>query len=375
MRKDIYVTSPRLPDLKEFTQMLEKIWESRQLTNNGHFHREFEKKLAEYLGVSQCSLLCNGTLALMVGLKALGVSGEVITTPFTFVATTHALQWNNVKPVFCDIEPNTYNIDPAQIESLITDRTTAILPVHVFGNPCQVERIEKIADRHGLKVIYDAAHAFGVRVNGEPIVNFGDLSVLSFHATKVFNTVEGGAVIHKRRELKKKVDFFRNFGFANETTIIGTGINAKQNELLSAYGLLQLRTFEQEIAARKKVAARYRKNLMGSDDIHYHQDIPGVQHNYAYFPILVDSEGSGVNRDDMYHALRDNRIFPRRYFYPLISHIPAYRNLPSAMPGNLPVAEKVAEQVLCLPMYGDLSLSTVDEICGILLKTLKRERG
>jgi len=366
LNKNIYVTSPRLPDLSEFTQMLEKMWESKQLTNNGTFHREFETKLADYLEVPYCSLFCNGTLALMIGLKALRISGEVITTPFTFVATTHALHWNNIKPVFCDIEPDTFNLDPAKIEALITDRTTAIMPVHVFGNPCQVEEIQAIADTYGFKVIYDAAHAFGVRIEGVPLAEFGDLSVLSFHATKVFNTVEGGAVVHKKPKLKKQVDFFKNFGFANETTIIGTGINAKQNELLSAFGLLQLESFEQEVADRRKIAIRYRENLEGVNGVRCLQDIAGVQHNYSYLPVLIDLKGKESTRDDLYHHLREHGIFSRRYFYPLISRIPAYCNLPSADASKLPVAERVAEQILCLPIYGDLSLSIVDDICMMI---------
>ena len=372
MKKNIYVTSPTLPDLHEYTRMLEKIWENKQITNIGIFHNEFEAKLTAYLGVQECSLFCNGTLALMIALKALRLSGEVITTPFTFVATTDAIYWNDIQPVFCDIEEGTFNLDPKKIEALITNKTTAIMPVHVYGNPCNIEAIQEIADMYGLKVIYDAAHAFGVRINGEPIANFGDLSVLSFHATKVFNTVEGGAIVHQKPHLKKRIDFLKNFGFADETIIIGTGINAKQNELLSAYGILQLESFGEEVKKRKIVAERYRENLRAVEGIRCLKDIEGVQHNYSYFPVLFNSDKSGTTRDSVYHALREQNILSRRYFYPLTSHIPAYCNLPSANPENLKVAERIALQVLCLPIYGDLDLSIVDDISDIIRQKLEQ---
>lgn len=365
----IYVTRPALPPLEEYVKYLGQIWESRFVTNNGPFHRQFEQKLAEYLGVKYISVFANGTLALITALQALKITGEVITTPFSFVATTHALWWNNIKPVFADIEPETFGLDPQSVESAITPQTTAILPVHIYGYPCQVERLQEISDRHHLKLIYDAAHAFGVKKGGHSILNFGDLSVMSFHATKAFNTIEGGAIVCHDQETKDRVDHLKNFGFVDETIIIEPGINAKMNELQAAYGLLQLKYIDRWIAKRKAVAERYRELLGGVPGIRTLSDIDGVRHNYPYFPILIDADTYGKTRDDVYHELREQNIFTRRYFYPLISQIPMYRSLPSARPENLPIAERVAGQILCLPMYHDLPEEVIVAICQYLSNT------
>ncbi len=366
-KKAIYVTQPNLPDLKEFTKYLEEIWESKWITNIGNFHNRFESKLTEFLGVQQCNLFNNGTLALLIGLKALRITGEVITTPFSFVATAHSLLWNGITPVFCDIDEASYNIDPKKIESLISNKTTAILPVHVYGQPCNMEAIQEIADIYGLKVIYDAAHAFNVKINGESILNFGDMSILSFHATKVFNTIEGGAIVHNDSKLKKRIDYLKNFGFADETTVIGIGINAKMNEIQAAYGLIQLTTIKTEIQNRKKVAERYRENLKNIEGIKIFQEVENVDYNYSYFPITVDPKKYGASRDSIYYNLKRYNIFSRRYFYPLITHFPAYRSYHSAKASNLPVAEKVAKEVLCLPIFGELAEATIDQICEIIL--------
>lgn len=358
----IFVTRPSLPNLDEFHESLKEIWESRWLTNNGKFHIELEKRLCSFLSAENCSLLCNGTLALLLALKALDITGEVITTPFTFVATTHSLAWNNITPVFCDIDSRTLNIDPDKIEGLISPKTKAIMPVHVYGTPCDIQKIQEIADRHCLKVIYDAAHAFGVKVNGEPLVNFGDASILSFHSTKIFNTLEGGAIMTKDAELKKRIDFLRNFGIADEVTVIGTGINAKMNELQAAFGLLQFRTFDEYRSRRRQITNRYRSNLSSTPGIQLFPDLPNVEHNYSYFPILVDTKHYGISRDKLYDALKLNEIYTRRYFYPLISHFPPYHDLPTAQPAHLPIAESIAERILCLPLYSDLSAAEVDYI-------------
>ncbi len=349
--KKIYVTQPSLPPLEEFSEYLKQIWESKVLTNNGPFHRQFEKELADYLGVKYLSLFANGTLALVTALQALRITGEVITTPFSFVATTHSLWWNNIKPVFVDIEPEYFTLDPEKIEAAITPQTTAILPVHVYGNPCKVNRIQKIADTYGLKVIYDAAHAFGVRINGNSILNFGDLSILSFHATKSFNTIEGGAIICHDEKTKQRIDLLKNFGFAGETTVIEPGINAKMNELQAAYGILQLTYIDKYISACRKIAELYRKELTDAKGLRVLHDIEGVYHSYTYFPLLIDEKLYGESRDALYDRLKKNNIYGRRYFYPLISQFPTYRGLLSAKPENLPLATKVADQVICLPIY------------------------
>jgi dTDP-4-amino-4,6-dideoxygalactose transaminase len=350
----VYVTKPSLPPLEEFTESLKEIWNTKIITNNGPFHKRFEHALAENLGVKYISVFANGTLALMTALKALGITGEAITTPFSFVATTHALWMNGIKPVFVDIEPDYFTLDPDKIEAAITQKTTAILAVHVFGNPCMVERLQQIADTHGLKLIYDAAHAFGVRINGEPVLKFGDMSILSFHATKVFNTIEGGAIICHDERTKQRIDRLKNFGFAGETNVIEPGINAKMNELQAAYGLLQLKYINEYIAKRKVIAETYREQLGDISGIRYLSDMKGVDHNYNSFPILIDPKEYGQTRDEVYEGLKKYNIFCRRYFYPLISQFPPYCELKSAKPENLPLAEKIAKQVLCLPFYSDL---------------------
>jgi dTDP-4-amino-4,6-dideoxygalactose transaminase len=366
--KPVFVTQPAMPPLEEFTEYLKQIWDSRILTNNGPFHQQFERELAGYLGVKYISLFSNGTLALVTALQALRITGEVITTPFSFVATTHALWWNNIKPVFVDIEPDHFTIDPRKIEAAITPQTTALLPVHVYGNPCNIEEIQKIAGIHNLKVIYDAAHAFGVRINGNSILNFGDLSILSFHATKTFNTFEGGAIISPDEKTKKRVDFLKNFGFADEVTVIEPGINAKMNELQSAFGLVQLKHVNEYIARRKAIAELYREKLEGIKGIRILYDIEGIEHSYTYFPVLIDLELYGSSRDEVYEKLKGNNIFGRRYFYPLISRFPIYRGLPSAGKNNLPVAGRIAEQVICLPIYPDLDHKIIDLIVNLLTK-------
>ncbi len=364
-KKQIFVTRPDLPPLEEFHQSLQQIWESRWLTNKGPFHDRFEKELADFLEVPYISLFSNGTLALMIALRALDIKGEVITTPYSFVATTHALWWNGTKPVFVDIEPEYGNLDPDKIEAAITQETTAILPVHVYGNPCKVEKIHKVADKHGLKVIYDAAHAFGVDINGKSIMNFGDLAVLSFHATKSFNTIEGGAIVCHDPEVKKQIDYLKNFGFEDETTVVGPGINAKMNELQAAYGLLQLKEFNNNTEKRKKLADIYRQELKKVEGLTFLNDMANVRHNYAYFPVFIHSEYP-LTRDELYDKLKENNVYARRYFYPLISEFPPYNELPSAKPELLPMAQKMAEQVICLPMYAGLEAETISQICKII---------
>lgn len=366
VKKTIYVTQPALPPLDEFITYLKQIWGTRILTNNGPIHQHFEKELADYLGVKYISLFTNGTLALVTALQTLKITGEVITTPFSFVATTHSLWWNNIKPVFVDIEPDYFNIDPQRIEAAITPLTTAIMPVHVYGNPCMVDEVQKIADTYGLKVIYDAAHSFGVMIHGESILNYGDLSVLSFHATKTFNTIEGGAIICHDEKTKKRIDFLKNFGFADEVTVTGPGINAKMNELQAALGVLQLKYIDKYILRRKEIAALYRDNLRGIKGIRVLYDIQDVRHSYTYFPIFIDEEIYKIGRDEVYARLKEHNILGRRYFYPLISQFPTCRGLPSSDPENLPVATKAAQQVLCLPIYPELEDKTVLEICKLL---------
>lgn len=364
--KTITVTSPLLPDLKEFEKILEDIWDRKWLTNNGHYHQELEKALAEYLGVPYLSLFTNGTLPLITALQAMRITGEVITTPYSFVATTHSIWWNNLKPVFVDVEEETGNIDPEKIEAAITPRTTAIMPVHVYGTPCNTKRIQEIADIYGLKVIYDAAHAFGVKVNGESILKEGDMSTLSFHATKVYNTVEGGALVCNDEATKKRIDYLKNFGFAGETTVVAPGINSKMDEIRSAYGLLNLKQVDQAIAKRKHVAELYKTALKDVPGIRFLNDINGVHHNYSYFPIFITEKEYGITRDDLYNKLKENNILARRYFYPLISNFPVYRGLESSDPKKLPIATKLADQVLCLPMYADLTDVDVERIIRVV---------
>jgi dTDP-4-amino-4,6-dideoxygalactose transaminase len=365
--KKIYVTQPFLPPLSEFHEYLKKIWSNKILTNKGPFHEELEKALCNYLNVKCISLFSNGTLALFSAIKVLGIKGEVITTPFSFVATTHSLHLNNIKPVFIDIEPYNFNLDPSKIEAAITSETSAILPVHVYGNPCDVSAIQKIADKHGLKVIYDACHTFGVTTNDIPILNFGNLSVMSFHATKVFNTFEGGAVICHDEETKRNLDLLKNFGFTDETTVVKYGINAKMNEVQSAMGLLQLNYIDSNIEKRKNVTDLYRESLKGVSGLTFMEDIPDVKHCYSYFPILIDNNKYSLSRDEVYFNLQGHNIFGRRYFYPLISQFPSYKNLESSKPGKMPVAERIANEVLCLPIYADLQLSEVKRICDIII--------
>ncbi len=364
----ITVTSPLLPDLEDFNAMLKEIWDSKWITNNGSYHRQLENALAEYLKVPFVSLFTNGTLPLITALQALRVTGEVITTPYSFVATTHSLWWNNIKPVFVDIEWETGCINPDKIESAITPRTTAIMPVHVYGKPCNVKAIQQIADKYGLKVIYDAAHAFGVEVNGESILNAGDMSTLSFHATKVYNTIEGGAMVMHDEQTKKRIDYLKNFGFAGETEVVGPGINSKMDEIRSAYGLLNLRQVDAAIEARHQVAIRYREALRDVEGITFWDDLPGVKHNYSYFPIFVDAEKYGMTRDELYFKMKSQGILGRRYFYPLISEFSTYRGLPSAAPENLPVAHKMADEVICLPMHHALSEEDVERILLFITK-------
>ena len=365
--KPITVTSPLLPDLDEFHELLREIWDSKWITNNGSFHQALESALCEYLKVPYVSLFTNGTLPLLTALQALRITGEVITTPYSFVATTHAIWWNGCKPVFVDIDPATGNIDPDKIEAAITPRTTAIMPVHVYGKPCDTKRIAAIADKYGLKVIYDAAHAFGVEVGGESILKAGDMSTLSFHATKVYNTIEGGAMVMHDAETKKRIDYLKNFGFAGETEVVGPGINSKMDEIRSAYGLLNLKQVDAAIEARHQVAIRYREALRGIKGLTFFEDMPGVRHNYSYFPIFIDAEEYGMTRDELYIKLRDQGIWGRRYFYPLISTFSTYRGLPSASKENLPVAHNMADSVICLPMHHELGSESLDHILNIIL--------
>ena len=397
--KLITVTSPLLPNLDEFNELLKQIWNSKWITNNGQFHKQLEKELAEYLGVPYISLFTNGTLPLLTALQALRITGEVITTPYSFVATTHSIWWNGCKPVFVDIDSRTGNMDPEKIEAAITPKTTAIMPVHCYGKPCDVRRIKEIADIYGLKVIYDAAHAFALeipkneedykrafdetrntlapcapmkrddqRVETESILNWGDMSTLSFHATKVYNTIEGGAMIMHDAETKKRIDYLKNFGFAGETKVVGPGINSKVDEMRAAYGLLNLRQVDAAIAARQQVAIKYREALRGVEGISFFEDMPGVKHNYSYFPIFIDEKAFGTSRDALYAKMKEANILGRRYFYPLISEFSTYRGLESANPANLPNAHKMADSVLCLPMHHELSDDDINRILELISK-------
>lgn len=365
--KPILVTKPALPPLDEFMPYLEEIWSNGWLTNNGPMHQKLESELANYLGVNYLSLFSNGTLALISALQALGIKGEVITTPFSFVATTHSLWWNGIKPVFVDIDPITFNLDPSKIEAAITPQTTAIMPVHVYGNPCDTAEIKRIADKHGLKVIYDAAHAFGVHVDNKSILTEGDLSILSFHATKVYSTIEGGAIICNDAAMKHHIDNLKNFGFRGELVVEEPGINAKLNEVQAAYGLLSLKYVDSYIEKRRSIAEKYRSMLKDVPGLTLLYDYPGVRHAYSYFPILIDEKAFGITRDALYDALKMNSIFCRRYFYPLISHFETYSSLPSADPKNLPIATTVASQVLCLPIYPELKDDEVEKVVHSIL--------
>jgi dTDP-4-amino-4,6-dideoxygalactose transaminase len=364
--KEITVTSPLLPSLDDFIPLLKDIWDRKWLTNNGHYHKQLEKALAEYLGVQYLSLFTNGTLPLITALQAMRITGEVITTPYSFVATTHSIWWNGLKPVFVDVEEETGNIDPSKIEAAITPHTTAIMPVHVYGTPCNIKRIQEIADIYGLKVIYDAAHAFGVQKDGESVLKAGDMSTLSFHATKVYNTIEGGALICHDDATKKRIDYLKNFGFAGETTVVAPGINSKMDEIRAAYGLLNLKQVDKAIENRKAIAQKYRNALKDVPGIRMLQDIEGVRHNYAYFPIFIDEAAYGMSRDALYEKLKTYNVYSRRYFYPLISTFSAYKGLESASPANLPVAHKLANQVLCLPMFADLDEEGIQRVISVV---------
>lgn len=363
----VYVTQPMLPPLEEFLPYLQEIWDNKWLTNNGPFHQRLEEALANELGVEHISLFTNGTIALITALQCLRITGEVITTPFSFVATSHSLHWNGVKPVFADIDPVSFNLDPARIEAAISPLTTAIMPVHVYGHPCDVDAIQDIAGRYGLRVIYDAAHAFGVRVDGKSILTNGDLSVLSFHATKVFNTFEGGAIVCRDRRTKERIDLLKNFGFADEVTVVAPGINGKMNEVQAAFGLLQLKYVDQALARRRMINETYRAALADVRGLMIHELPVGVDVNYSYFPILVTDQFS-VTRDVLYDEFKARGIFCRRYFYPLISEFPTYRGLPSSSPSNLPVATKVASQILCLPIHPGLSVEEQKRVIDCILQ-------
>jgi len=365
MNKPIYVTQPYLPPLAEFIPYLEKIWENKILTNGGPFHQQLEKALCEYLGVKHISLFTNGTLALVTALQALRITGEVITTPYSFVATAHSLLWNGIKPVFVDVDPNTLNLDPARIEAAITPHTTAIMPVHCYGHPCDVDAIQKIADNYNLKVIYDAAHAFGVQCHCGSVLNHGDLSVLSFHATKVFNTFEGGAIISPDAKTKQRIDHLKNFGFVDETTVVAPGINGKMSEINAAFGLLQLQYIDEALAKRKDIDSTYRKQTNGLKGITCLNDAGEIKANYSYFPVLVQPDYP-LSRDALYQKLKDQSIYARRYFYPLISDFPMYRSMPSAQRSNLPVAADAASKVLCLPIYPALTPQDQQRVIDIL---------
>lgn len=367
-KEQITVTSPLLPDLNEFQALLKEIWDSKWVTNNGSFHKRLESALCEYLKVPYISLFTNGTLPLLTALQALRITGEVITTPYSFVATTHAIWWNGCKPVFVDIDPSNCGIDPDRIEAAITPHTTAIMPVHCYGKPCDTERIQTIANKYGLKVIYDAAHAFGVEVNGESVLNQGDLATLSFHATKVFNTLEGGALVMHDIETKKRIDYLKNFGFAGETEVVAPGINSKMDEVRAAYGLLNLNQVDEAIERRYQVVVRYRETLRDVKGIRFFDDMPGVRHNYSYFPIFINAEEYGMTRDELYFKMREDGVLGRRYFYPLISTFSTYCGLPSAAPENLPVATRIADEVICLPMHHGLNKEDIDRVLECVVR-------
>ena len=367
MPQPIYVTQPYLPPLEEFIPYLEKIWANKILTNGGPFHQQLEQALCDYLGVKYLALFTNGTIALVSALQALRITGEVITTPYSFVATAHSLLWNGIKPVFADIDPRTLNLDPAKIEAAITPQTTAIMPVHCYGNPCDVEAIQKIADNYNLKVIYDAAHAFGVQDAGGSILRHGDLSVLSFHATKVFNTFEGGAIICPDAKTKQRIDQLKNFGIVDEVTVVAPGINGKMSEVNAAFGMLQLKYIDIAISKRRRIESVYRDALSGVAGINFLDHANDVLANYAYFPILIEKEFN-ISRDELFNKLKSNGIHVRRYFYPLISSQPMYRGLNSSWQNNLPIATMAAEKILCLPIYPDLDAAAIEKIVSIIIE-------
>ena len=360
-RQPIYVTKPQLAPLADFLPYLESIWASGVVTNNGPYHQQLEKALCEYLGVGHISLFSNGTIGLITALQALRISGEVITTPYSFVATTHSLLWNGIKPVFADIDPVTLNLDPARIEAAITPQTSAIMPVHCYGRPCDVDRIQRIADNYGLKVIYDAAHAFGVQDAGGSVLRHGDLSVLSFHATKVFNTFEGGAIVSPDAKTKARIDYLKNFGFSDEVTVVAPGINGKMSEINAAFGLLQLKGVDEAIARRRAIDVLYRERL---------QHVVGIRplqstFNASYFPVLVE-DAFPISRDELYARFREHDVFVRRYFFPLIADFPMYRGLASAQRANLPVATAAAARVLCLPIYPGLRDEDIARVVDLI---------
>ena len=372
MKKTIYVTQPYLPPLEEFTPYLEQIWANKILTNCGPFHQQLEAALCSYLGVKHISLFTNATIALVTALQALRVTGEVITTPYSFVATAHSLLWNGIKPVFVDVDPHTLNLDPAKIEAAITPQTTAIMPVHCYGQPCDVDAIQKIADTYNLRVIYDAAHAFGVQCHCGSVLNHGDLSVLSFHATKVFNTFEGGAIICPDAKTKLRIDQLKNFGFVDEVTVVAPGINGKMSEINAAFGMLQLKHIDAALARRKEIDAAYRQQLQGVKGIRCLGNASrgaAAVANYSYFPILVEADYP-LSRDALYQKLKDHNIFARRYFYPLITDFPMYRGLPSAHRDNLPVATSAAQMVMCLPIYPNLGDEDVQHVSSVIAQGL-----
>lgn len=366
--KIITVTSPLLPSLEDFNEYLKEIWDKKWITNNGFYHQELEKALCEYLKVPYISLFTNGTLPLITALQALRITGEVITTPYSFVATTHALWWNGIKPVFVDIEPTSGNLDPEKIEAAITPQTTAIMPVHVYGKPCKTNEIQDIADKYGLKIIYDAAHAFGVEVDGKSILNEGDVATLSFHATKVYNTIEGGALVMHDAKMKQRIDYLKNFGFANEVEVVAPGINSKMDEIRSAYGLINLKQIDSAIETRHQVAIKYRQALKNVPGISYWNDDPNVKNNYSYFPIFVDAEEYGMSRDELYFKMKSHNVWGRRYFYPLISTFSTYRGLDSACRENLPNAHRMADTVICLPMHHALTEEDIQRVINEIIK-------
>jgi len=368
LKKDIHVTQPYLPDINKFISYIRQIWDSKELTNNGILHREFEMKLAEFLGVPYISLFANGTLALMTAIKVLGISGEVITTPYSFVATANSLVWNNIIPVFVDIEPDFCTVDPEKILASITSKTSAILPVHVYGNPCKIEKIAEIADSSGLKVIYDAAHAFGVNYKGKSICNYGDISVLSFHATKVFNTMEGGAIISKDLNTKRQVDYLKNFGFANETDVLAFGINAKMNEIQAALGILQLKDYDIIVENRRVITEKYREGLKEIQGITLLPEAKDANSNYSYFPVFVDENVYGLSRDTLYNKLKMNGIHGRRYFYPLINEYAVYKNSSFSSKTEFPNAKRASDSVICLPIFPALKLEDVDYIISCIIE-------
>jgi dTDP-4-amino-4,6-dideoxygalactose transaminase len=368
--KKIPVTRPFVPPLEEFEPYLREIFASRQLTNDGPFHRELEMQLTDFLRVPHLTLTANGTSSLLLALKVLDLKGEIITTPFSFPTTAHSILWTGNTPVFADIEPRFLNIDPKRIEEAVTEKTCAIMATHVFGNPCETDRIGRIAEKHGLAVIYDACHTFGIDLHGQSLLNLGDLSVISFHATKVFTTIEGGAVVSHDPETKRKLDLLRNSGIAGEDSVPLAGINAKMNEMEAAFGLLHLKYFHSTLERRKLVYERYLENLQGVEGLNPVGIHPGICYNYGYFPILISAESFGRSRDEIYTGLKIENILSRKYFTPLISHYPAYHNLPTAQDHNLPVAVRIAKEVLCLPVYDDLELEDVDRICDLILGKL-----